>query len=149
MGKKEILENELKQAMRENNSEIKKVIRLALSSIKLAEVDLRRELSEQEIINILQREIANRQETISEAQKINRYDLIQENESEILILRNYLPVQASKEEILQIIGEVRATKQDVTIKDMGFVIKETISKLEGRAANSVVSALVKEVLSGK
>lgn len=72
MGKKEILENELKQAMRENNSEIKKVIRLALSSIKLAEVDLRRELSEQEIINILQREIANRQETISEAQKINR-----------------------------------------------------------------------------
>lgn len=149
MGKKEILENELKQAMRENNSEIKKVIRLALSSIKLAEVDLRRELSEQEIINILQREIANRQETISEAQKINRYDLIQENESEILILRNYLPVQASKEEILQIIGEVRAMKQDVTIKDMGFVIKETISKLEGRAANSVVSALVKEVLSGK
>lgn len=149
MGKKEILENELKQAMRENNSETKKVIRLALSSIKLAEVDLRRELSEQEIINILQREIANRQETISEAQKINRYDLIQENESEILILRNYLPVQASKEEILQIIGEVRAMKQDVTIKDMGFVIKETISKLEGRAANSVVSALVKEVLSGK
>lgn len=149
MGKKEILENDLKQAMRENNSEIKKVIRLALSSIKLAEVDLRRELSEQEIINILQREIANRQETISEAQKINRYDLIQENESEILILRNYLPVQASKEEILQIIGEVRAMKQDVTIKDMGFVIKETISKLEGRAANSVVSALVKEVLSGK
>lgn len=72
MGKKEILENELKQAMRENNSETKKVIRLALSSIKLAEVDLRRELSEQEIINILQREIANRQETISEAQKINR-----------------------------------------------------------------------------
>ncbi len=149
MGKKEILENELKQAMRENNSETKKVIRLALSSIKLAEVDLRRELSEQEIINILQREIANRQETISEAQKINRSDLIQENESEILILCNYLPVQASEEEILQIIGEVRAMKQDVTIKDMGFVIKETISKLEGRAANSVVSALVKEVLSGK
>ena len=144
-----MLENELKQAMRENNAETKKVIRLALSSIKLAEVDLRRALSEHEIINILQKEISNRQETISEAQKINRSDLIQENEAEIVILRNYLPVQASNEEIIQIIDEVIALKQNVTMKDMGYVIKETISKLEGRASNNVVSALVKQFLSDK
>ena len=149
MGRKQMLEYELKQAIRENNTETKKVVRLALSSIKLAEVDLRRELSEQEIINILQKEISNRQETISEAQKIKRFDLIQENESEIIILRNYLPVQATNEEILQMIDEVIALKQNVTMKDMGHVIKETISKLEGRAANNVVSALVKQVLSDK
>lgn len=149
MGRKEILENELKQAMRDNNPETKNVIRLALSSIKLSEVDLHRRLSEQEIINILQKEIANREETISEARKINRTDLIQENETDILILRNYLPVQATKEEILNIIDEILVSKQGVTIKDMGSIIKETISKLEGRAANNVVSVIVKQVLSDK
>lgn len=149
MGKKEVLENELRKAMRENNPETKKVIRLALSSIKLAEVDLHRVLSEQEINNILQKEIANREETITEARKINRTDLIQENETDIRILREYLPVQATREEILKIIDEIIVSKQDVTMKDMGSIIKETISKLEGRAANNVVSAIVKQVLSDK
>jgi len=149
MSRKEMLEAELKKAMLENQPMVKKVVRLALSAIKLTEVEVRRPLSDQEVISILQKEIANREETISEAKKINRVDLIEENEAEIGLIKTYLPAQLSESELLQIINEVISTKSGVTLKDMGAIIKETISRVEGRAPNNAVSGLVKHVLTNQ
>jgi len=149
MSRKEMLEAELKKAMLENQPMVKKVIRLALSAIKLTEVEVRRPLSDQEVISILQKEIANREETISEAKKINRVDLIEENEAEIGLIKTYLPAQLSESELLRIINEVISTKSGVTLKDMGAIIKETISRVEGRAPNNAVSGLVKQVLTNQ
>ncbi len=99
MGIKRNLENSLHTAMKEKDDVRKNAIRMALSSIKLAEIESGKELDDPSIFSILQKEIKTREETITEAEKANRPEMIPQLQDEIAILKEYLPKELSDEEL--------------------------------------------------
>jgi uncharacterized protein YqeY len=143
---KEQMENGLKDAMRAQNSIGKNTLRVALSAIKLTEIDKGVKLDDAGVIAILQKEIKNRTEAILEAEKINRTDLIDTNKAEIKVLESYLPAQMSPEELETLVKAAVAETGAGGIKDMGKVMKALLPKVQGRAAGDQVSQMVKKLL---
>ena len=136
----------LTDAMRNNDKDEKRVIRSILANLKNSEIDKQSPLEENEILNILHKEIKMRNETIEGALKINRQDIIDEAKNDIEIISRFLPAGLSEEELRAII---KATIDDIgatSIKDMGAVMKSVLPKVSGRASNSQISLLVKEYL---
>ncbi|OJX41442.1 MAG: hypothetical protein BGO78_01550 [Chloroflexi bacterium 44-23] len=149
MNLKQQLSETLKKAMKENDADTKRVVRLIMAAIKNSEIDNNAELSEQEIISILQKEIKVRQESIEGAQKNQRQDLIKQYEQEMAFINQFLPKQLTETELRNIIIETMAEINATGISDMGKVMKELIPRIAGRAPGNVVSQLVKEILSNK
>lgn len=149
MTTKNQLETFLKEAMRSGDDIRKRTVRLALSAIKLAEIDRGQALDETGIAAILQKEIKTRREAIADAQRANRPDLITASEAEIAIIEGFLPKALPVEEVealaKQVIQELGAT----SLKDMGQVMKALLPRLQGRAAGDQVSAVVKKILQGQ
>lgn len=141
------LENELKNAMREKDEIKKRTIRLALSSIKNAEIDKGIELDDASILSILQKEIKTRRETITDAQKINRQDLIEELDAEIKIVQQFMPQGLSQEELT---GLIVAAIQEVNasgLSDLGKIMKVVMPKIQGRASGSDVTSIATKILA--
>ena len=146
MNVKEKLQKALKDAMRSNDTVNKRTIRMALSAIKLAEVETRQELDDTAIFAILQKEIKAHEESIEDAKQAARQDLVDNSLAEIEVLRNFLPQQLSQNE-LEVI--VRQTIEEVgasSMRQMGEVMKVLIPRLEGRATGSQASQMVRELL---
>jgi len=144
---KEKLEAALKIAMRSGDEMGKRTLRLAVSSIKNAEIEKREPLDDAAVIAILQKEVKMRRESIEGAKSANRPDLIAQNEDEIKILETLLPGQLSEEELKKII---LAAIQELGASGpaaMGQVMKAVLPKVQGQAANNDISRLVKELLS--
>jgi uncharacterized protein YqeY len=99
MSLKTELENSLKQALRSGDEVRKRVIRMALAAIKLSEVEKGKSLDDAMVISVLQKELKAREETIAEAEKAGRTDLITENQAEIAVLREFLPQPLSQAEL--------------------------------------------------
>jgi uncharacterized protein YqeY len=146
MDTKQKLQEALKDAMRARDEPRKRTIRMALSNIKLAEIDRGEELDENAVLAILQKEVKQRQEVIEESMTANRPDLAEEAELEIVILQEFLPAQLTPEELeriaRQVIDEVGAS----SISDMGSVMKVLIPRLEGRASGQEASQMVRNLL---
>ncbi|HEY9088549.1 MAG TPA: GatB/YqeY domain-containing protein [Anaerolineaceae bacterium] len=140
------LENALKDAMRAQSEPRKRAIRSALSAIKLAEVEKGGPLDDLAVTGMLQKEVKSRRETIADAQKAGRPDLIALAEEEISILEEFLPQPLTDAELQAaaqaVIAEVGATVPN----DMGKVMKELLPRLQGRAANDRVSQTVRKLL---
>lgn len=140
------LENALKDAMRAQSEPRKRAIRSALSAIKLAEVEKGGPLDDLAVTGMLQKEVKSRRETIADAQKAGRPDLIALAEEEISILEEFLPQPLTDAELQAaaqaVIAEVGATVP----YDMGKVMKELLPRLQGRAANDRVSQTVRKLL---
>ena len=147
MNIKDKLNKNLKTAMKEKDKIKTKVIRMSLSSIKLAEVEVGGELEENRILAILQKEIKTREETIAEAEKANRPEMIKELNEEIAAIKEFLPAEIVDEALERIIDEVIAKTKAESIKEMGLVMKESISRVAGRASNDRISKIVREKLS--
>ncbi len=146
MNVKEKLQKALKDAMRSNDTVNKRTIRMALSAIKLAEVETRQELDDTAIFAILQKEIKAHEESIEDAKQAARQDLVDNSLAEIEVLRTFLPQQLSQNE-LEVI--VRQTIEEVgasSMRQMGEVMKVLIPRLEGRATGSQASQMVRELL---
>ncbi|HEX2979665.1 MAG TPA: GatB/YqeY domain-containing protein [Anaerolineaceae bacterium] len=146
METKSRLEAALKDAMRANDDTRRRAIRGALAAIKNAEIDKGAKLDESALASVLQKEIKSRRESIQDAEKANRPDLIQTNESEIAVLEQFLPQPLTDDElrgqITAVIGEVGATSPS----DMGKVMKILLPRLQGRAASDRVSQMVRQIL---
>ncbi len=142
------LDADLKNALRAGDEVAKRTIRMVVASIKLLRVERGGSLDNSSVIGIIQKEIKSRKEAIQEAQKVNRIDLVNENEAEIRILENYLPKQLSQEEIREIIHATIAEVNPSGVSEMGRVMKALMPKIQGRAPGDAVSALVKEILQG-
>jgi uncharacterized protein YqeY len=147
MNTKEKLESQLKEAMRSGDRLRKQTIRLALSSIKLAEIDQGKPLDESNVLAILQKEIKTHQETIENAEKGGRTEIVLENQQQISILQEYLPKQMSEDEIKTIAEQVIEEVQAKDMKDMGKVMKEIMPRIQGRAPNDKISQIVRQILS--
>ena len=144
---KSLLEEAVKNSMRDRNKEKTSTLRMAISEIKKEEIDKRIELSDEEIIKILQRMIKQRKESISQFEQAGREELADKENSEILILQDFLPEQMSDEEIKVYVDEAIIESGASTPQDMGKVMGALKSKLKGNVDMGIVSKLVKESLA--
>jgi uncharacterized protein len=144
---KQKLENDLHSAMKSGDNISKQTIRMALSNIKLAEVQKGSPLEEIEILSILQKEIKSRSETILDAEKIKRQDIIDAANSEIKVIELYLPKQMDRNELNEIVKQAVSDVNAQNMNDMGKVMKIVLPKVQGKASNDVVSKVVREYLA--
>ena len=147
MSLKTQLTDDMKTAMKAGDKERLGVIRLVNAAIKQKEVDERVELTDADVVAILEKMIKQRRESIAQFEKAARKDLADAEKFEVGVLSGYLPQQLSdsqvQEEIAKAISETGANG----VKDMGKVMAALKSRLAGRADMGKVSALVKARLS--
>jgi len=141
------IEKDFKDALRAGDEMRKSTLRMVLSAIKLVEVDKGDSLDEGEVLVILQKEIKSRRESIADAEKADRPDLIADSEAEIKILEGYLPQALTPEEIEELAKEVISQEGAASLQDMGKVMKVLMPQVQGRADGSLVSQTVRQLLS--
>lgn len=144
---KEQLMEDFKNAMKEKNELKKNTIMMIRAAILQVEKDTRKELSENEIIEIISKELKKRKESIADYEKSGRTDLLEQINEEIAIIKVYLPEELSVEEIKKIVIETIAEVGATTIKDMGKVMQAVKVKTAGRADNKTVNEIVKSQLA--
>lgn len=147
MSLKNQLMDDLKVAMRDKDKVRKSVITMLRSAIKQIEVDERRELEDEAIIDIIAKQIKQKNNAIVEFQNGNRLDLVEEAQEEIRMLTAYLPEQLSLEDIQAIVKEAIATTGASSMKDMGKVMGIVSGATKGRADGKTISECVKAALS--
>jgi len=135
--------------MRHRDEQRKSTLRLVMAAIKNAEIEKRRELTEEELLAVIAKEAKQRRESIAEFERGGRQDLVDREEAELQILLAYLPEQLSREEIAaqarQIIAEVGAASP----AQMGQVMRQLMPLMQGKADGKLVSQVVKELLIGR
>ena len=146
MSLKNQLNDSMKDAMRSGDEVRKRTVRMALAAIKQVEVDKRLELDDAAVMSLLQKEIKNRRESLEEAKKANRSDLIEANEAEIKVLEAFLPKAMPVEELRALVQAAITETGASSPADMGKVMKMVMAKVAGRAPNDRVSATVRELL---
>ena len=143
------LNDSMKDAMKSGDEVRKRTVRMVLAAVKQVEVDKRIELDDMAIMALLQKEIKNRRESLEEAKKANRPDLIEANEAEINVLEVFLPKAMPAEELRALVQAAITETGAAGPADMGKVMKLVMPKVAGRAPNDAVSAAVKELLQPK
>jgi uncharacterized protein len=140
------LENDLKDAMRANDDVRKRTIRMVLAAIKQTEIDKQVVLDETGVIGILQKETKTRRESLEEARKAGRADLIADLEAEIKVLAGYLPQAMDSAELSAMAESAIAEVGAASPTDMGKVMKVLLPRVAGRAPNDQVSQMVRQLL---
>lgn len=143
--REKILED-LKNAMKSQDKEKLAVIRMVKGAMQLEELEKKHELNDDEMINIIAKQIKTRKESIIEFEKGNRQDLIDKTNNEINILNEYMPEQLSEEEILKVIEEVFNEINPKGLSDIGKIMGKISPILKGKADLGIVNKLIKEKL---
>lgn len=143
------IENDFKIALKSKDEVGKRTLRMVLASIKLVEVENGSALNEEEVIAILQKEIKSLRESITDAKKAGRDDLIAEIEPEIQILEQYTPQALNDDEITEMAKEAITEVGASSPQEMGKVMKVLMPRVQGRAEGSKVSASVRTLLSSE
>ena len=148
MGLKEKLMADLKEAMKEHDKVRKDTISFARAAIKQHEVDNRVELSDEEIIPILAKQVKMRKDALADFEKAERTDLVEAYNEEIKILESYLPEQMSLEEIKKVVADAAESLGiDGGKQNMGKLMGAVMGKLKGKADGNAVREAVTEYLS--
>jgi uncharacterized protein YqeY len=149
MSVKERLVEDMKQAMKDKEAGKLRlsVIRMVRASIKNVEIDRKKELSEEEVLDILAKEVKMRRDSMEEFKKGNRPDLIETLEEEIAILMQYLPQQMTEAEVRAAVADAVSSTGATTVKEMGKVMAVLMPKVKGRADGKMVNSIVKELLN--
>jgi hypothetical protein len=144
----EILSDDLKKALKTAQKDTLSVIRMIKAAVKNKEIEKGAVLSDEEIHGVLMTLARQRKDSIEQFSKGNRQDLVAKETDELSIIQSYLPKQISKEEVAEIIKDAVTESNADGPKDIGKVMKAVMAKVKGRADGRLVSALVKETLSG-
>ena len=147
MGLEERLVDEMKQAMRSSDKVRLSTIRMIRTAVKTKEIELRKQLDDEEIQRVIQGMLRRNEESIEQFRLGGRMDLVDKESQEGDILKSYLPQALSTEEILKVIDESIQETQASSLKDLGKVMKSVMPKLTGKADGKVINQLVKERLS--
>ena len=149
MSLKDRLVEDMKAAMKakEEGKVRLSVIRMARAAIKNAEIDKKQEFNDNQVIEILARELKMRRDSIEEFSKANRMDLVSGLKEEVTILMEYLPQQLSEEEIRSLAKEIIAETGAQDIKDLGKVMGSITPRTKGKADGRLVNQIVRELLS--
>ncbi len=121
-------------------------LRLLLSAIKYKEVDLKRELDDDEVRQIISTLLRQRQDSIEQFRKGNRADLAEKEEKEAEILKAYMPAQLSPDELRAEVKRIASAVGAAGMKDMGKLMKAVMTELKGKADGKAINDMVKEVL---
>ncbi len=143
----EKINDDLKNAMKEKDKDKLNVIRMLKSAIQLSKIELKHDLSDDEVIDVISKQIKMRKDSITEFSKANRDDLVKQYQLEIDILNSYMPEQLSYEEVIKIIEEVINDIKPDSMKQMGLIIKTVSPKVKGKYDMGEVSKIVKDKLS--
>lgn len=138
---------DLTSAMKNQDKETLSVLRMVKGAIQLEEINKKHELTDEEFIGVISKQIKTRKESILEFEKANRTDLIEQTTKEIEVLKKYMPEQLSEEEVLKIIDEAFDEVKPQAQSDMGKLMGYVNPKLKGKADMSFVSKTIKERLA--
>jgi len=122
-------------------------LRLIKTALHNREIDLKREATEEEFLQILSSMVKQRKESIEQFAKGGRTDLVEKEEAELKIVQSFMPAQLTEEEISSLILSAIAEAGAVSVKDMGRVMKILMPKITGRADGKAVGERVKASLS--
>lgn len=123
------------------------VLRLVLSEIKNREVEKGRELDDEEVLEVLARELKQRQEALPDYERSGRTELVQRLKDEAVILAEYLPEPLGAEELERMVREVAAETGAQGVRDLGKVMKAVIPRTKGRAEGSQVKEVAERILA--
>jgi uncharacterized protein len=141
------LEQEVREAMLARDGDRRDALRLILSSLKSAEKDLQRPLSDEEELQVLQRERKKRHEAAEAFRSAGREEQAAKEEGELAILEEFMPEPLSEEQLDQIVDDAIAENKATSMRDMGRVMADVMPQIAGRADGSAVSQLVREKLA--
>jgi uncharacterized protein YqeY len=149
MSLRDQLTGDLKTALKSSAETRKGTLRLLLAALKQAEIDKRPAgaLDEGEVLAVIQKEAKSRRESIADAQKANRADLVAMNETELHVIESYLPKQLTREELVELARAAIAETGAGGPQQMGAVMKLLTPRTKGRADGKLVSDVVRELLS--
>ncbi len=140
------LRDALTKALKSGDAQRKMTLRMALASIKNAEVEARGEVDEAKVLSLLQKEVKFRQETIEGAKQANRPDLITKAEVEIGILSEFLPQPITEEELRMLVKQAIQESGASSIDEIGQVMGALMPKIRGKADGKEANQIVRELL---
>lgn len=140
------LNEDMKAAMKAKDKEKLQVIRMLKAALQNEQINVGHELSADEELTILSREMKQRRDSLTEFEKAGRDDLAEGVKKEIKVVEIYLPEALSEEEIRQIVQEAIDTTGAASVKEFGKVMGAVMPKVKGRADGNQVNAIVKELL---
>lgn len=143
----EKMKKDLITAMKEKDKDKLTVLRMVKGAMQLEAINNKKEENEELLIDVVSRQIKMRKESILEFEKGNRTDLVEATQSEINILKEYLPKQLSEEEIDKIIDDAFNKINPTSNKEMGLIMREATPLLKGKADMKLVSDKIKERVS--
>ena len=143
----ERLNDDMKTAMKAQDKETLNVIRMVKSAVQLAKIELKHDLTDEEVVDVVSKQIKMRKDSIVEFSKANRDDLVAQYQQEINILNKYMPEQLSLEEVEKIIDEAFVIVNPTSQKQMGVIMKEVNPKVRGKFDMGEVSKIIKDKLS--
>ncbi|MBS8264957.1 GatB/YqeY domain-containing protein [Mesobacillus boroniphilus] len=144
----ERLNNDMKQAMKNKEKDRLTTIRMVKASLQNEAIKLgKQELSEEEELTVLSREVKQRKDSLQEFEKAGREDLVEKIQTELKHVEIYMPQQLSEEEVTAIVKEAIAETGAASKADMGRVMAVIMPKLKGKADGSLVNKLVQQHLS--
>ena len=141
------MEQELKDAMLEHDNERRDALRLILASLRSAEKELQRPLSDDEELQVLQRERKRRQEAAEGFRSAGRDEQAEAEESELAVLEEFMPEPLSEDDLEEIVDDAIAEVGATSMRDFGRVMADVMPQVSGRADGSAVSQLVREKLA--
>tara|TARA_Y100001970_G_C14249337_1_gene870638 strand:+ start:3747 stop:4202 length:456 start_codon:yes stop_codon:yes gene_type:complete len=144
---KPLISEAIKSSMKSGDKENTTTLRMAISEIKKEEIDKKSDLTDQEIIVILQKMIKQRKDSSSQFSSAGRDELAEKEEREIKSLTEFLPEQLTEEEIEKIVSKTVNDLNAQSPQDIGKVMGSLKSQLQGKADMSIVSRMVKQNLS--
>ena len=144
---KEKLLLDMKEAMKSKNSLKLGTVRSVIAAVKNQEIDLRKDLDEEEILAIVSREVKKRKEAANLYEKGKRPELKDKEIQEMKILQTYLPEQVSEEVLRQRIQEVIAETGAEGMKDFGKIMKTLVPEFKGKADNALIKELTNKYLN--
>ncbi len=141
------IENSLKEAMKAGNEARKRTIRLILAAVKLAEVDRGAQLDDDALLAVIQKEVKIRKEAIDGAQQAGRQDLLEQAQTEIAILEEFLPGQLSDAQLVEMARQAIQETGAASAADLGRVMKILMPRLKGQATGERAGKVVRDLLN--
>lgn len=147
MNPQEKIQTDLKEYMKARDEVKVSTLRFLLSAIHNAKIEKREELTDEDVIGVIQKQVKQRKESIESFEKGDRDDLVQKETKELEILQKYLPEQISDSELDILVDKAIKDTSSSSVVDIGKVMGKLSSELKGKADMSVVSSIVRKKLS--
>lgn len=143
------LNDDMKAAMKGKDKKSLQVIRMLKASLQNEKINLGRDLTDEEELAIISREMKQRRDSLAEFEKVGRDDLAEKTKSEIAIVERYLPAQLTEDEIRQVVSQAIEQTGASSPKEFGKVMGVVMPKVKGKADGNQVNAIAKELLNQK